>query len=122
MEYAMQVLTRHGPVSGQSTCQKRFVDEVTCAYCGGGGADPKYSSASGCPVCRGAGVVRVRPPVVACRQCGSSGRVAGDLICLTCKGVGVVSVPVEADTCSRCGGTGEEGVFYCNACKGQGIV
>jgi DnaJ-class molecular chaperone len=62
------------------------------------------------------------PPVVACRQCGGSGRVGGDLICLTCKGVGVVSVPLEADTCSRCGGTGAEGVFYCNACKGQGIV
>jgi DnaJ-class molecular chaperone len=122
MEYAMQVLNRHGPVSGQSARRKRFVDEVICAYCGGRGADPKYSSASGCPVCHAAGVVQVIPPVVACRQCGSSGRVGGDLICLTCKGVGVVSVPVEADTCSRCDGTGEEGVFYCNTCKGQGIA
>ena len=122
MEYAMQVLNRYGPVSGQPTRRKRFVDEVSCAYCGGRGADPKYSSASGCPVCRGAGVVRVMPPVVACRQCGASGRVGGDLICLTCKGVGVVPVPVEADTCWRCGGTGEERVFYCNACKGQGLV
>ena len=122
MEYAMQILTRQGPVSGQPTRRKRFVDEVRCAYCGGAGADPKYSSASGCPVCHSAGVVRVMPPVVACRQCGTSGRVGGDLICLTCKGLGMVSVPVEADTCARCGGTGEEGVFYCNACKGQGIV
>ena len=122
MEYALQVLNRHGPVSGKPTRRKRFVDEVSCAYCGGRGADPKYSSASGCPVCRGAGAVRVMPPVVACRRCSGSGRVGGDLICLTCKGVGVVSVPFEADTCPRCGGTGEEGVFYCNACKGQGIV
>jgi DnaJ-class molecular chaperone len=122
MEYAMQVLNRHGPVSGKPDRRKRFVDEVTCAFCGGLGADPKYSSASGCPVCRGAGVVRVMSPVVGCRQCGCSGRVAGDLICLTCRGVGVVSVPAEADTCAHCRGTGEEGVFYCNACKGQGIV
>jgi hypothetical protein len=35
MEYAMQVLTRHGPVSGQPTRRKRFVDQVSCAYCGG---------------------------------------------------------------------------------------
>ena len=28
MEYAMQVLNRHGPVSGKPTRRKRFVDEV----------------------------------------------------------------------------------------------
>ena len=122
MEYAMHVLNRHGPVSGQPTRRKRFVDEVVCAYCAGRGADPKYSSASGCPVCRGAGRVRVTPPVVSCRLCAGSGQVSGDLICLTCKGAGVVSVPDEADTCGCCGGIGEEGIFYCNACKGQGIV
>ena len=122
MEYALKILTRHGPAPGKSSRRKRFVDEVSCAYCGGRGADPQYSSASGCPVCRGAGAVRVTPPVVSCRSCAGSGRVRGDLICLTCRGVGVVSVSVEADTCPRCGGTGEEGVFYCNACKGQGIV
>jgi len=121
MEYALKVLTRCGSAV-KPTRRQRFVDEVSCAYCGGGGGDPKYSSASGCPVCRGAGIVRVTPPVLACRRCSGSGRVGGDLICLTCKGVGVVSVPVGADTCSRCGGTGEEGVFYCNACKGQGIA
>jgi DnaJ-class molecular chaperone len=121
MEYALKVLNRYGPAV-KPTRRKRFVPEVGCAYCGGAGADPKYSSASGCPVCRGAGVVRVTPPVVACRQCGGSGRVSGDLICLTCRGVGVVAVRFEADTCPRCGGSGEEGIFSCNACKGQGIV
>jgi DnaJ-class molecular chaperone len=128
MEYALQVLNQHGPALGKRpTGRPRFVDAVTCAYCGGGGADPKYSSASGCPVCRGAGVVRVVPPVVVppvvvCRRCAGSGRVSGDLICLTCNGVGMLSVRYEADTCPRCGGTGVEGIFYCNACKGQGIV
>ena len=122
MEYALKVLNKYGPAPGKPSRRKRFVDEVTCAYCRGAGADPKYSSASGCPVCRGAGTVRVIPPVVACRQCGASGRVGGDLICLTCKGVGALSVRFEADTCPRCGGTGEEGIFYCNACKGQGIA
>lgn len=122
MEYALKVLNRYGPVSNRPTRSKRFVDEVTCAYCGGGGADPKYRSASGCPVCRGAGSARVTPPVVTCQRCSGHGRAEGDLICLTCRGVGVVSVRFEADTCPRCGGTGEEGIFYCNACKGQGIV
>ena len=122
MEYALKVLTRCGSALGKPTRRKRFVDEVTCAYCGGGGADPKYSSASGCPVCRGAGRVRVTPPVVTCQRCSGSGRVAGDLICLTCRGVGAMRVRFEADTCPQCKGTGEEGIFYCNACKGQGIV
>jgi len=122
MEFAMKVLHRYGPVPGKNSRRKRFVEEVTCAYCGGAGADPKYSSASGCPVCNGAGCVRVTPPVVTCRSCTGSGRVTGDLICLTCRGVGMVPVRFEADTCPRCGGSGEEGIFYCNACKGQGII
>jgi len=122
MEYALKVLGKYSSAPGKADLRKRFVNEVKCAYCGGGGADPKYSSASGCPVCRGVGALRVTPPVVSCRQCAGSGRVGGDLICLTCRGVGVVPVPSGADTCPRCGGTGEEGVFYCNACKGQGIV
>ncbi|MBM4295381.1 MAG: hypothetical protein FJ126_10855 [Deltaproteobacteria bacterium] len=122
MEYALKVLTRHHTSQGRKTRSKRFVDEVPCAYCGGDGADPKYRSASGCPVCRGAVSVRVTPPVVTCQRCSGSGRVAGDLICLTCRGVGAMSVRFEADTCPRCKGTGEEGIFYCNACKGQGIV
>ncbi len=122
MEYAQKVLHKYGPASGKPTRRQCFVNEVTCAYCGGRGADPKYSSASGCPVCRGAGRVPVIPPVVACRRCAGSGRVGGDLICLTCKGVGAMSVPFDADTCPRCGGTGEEGIFYCHACKGLGIA
>ena len=61
MEYALKVLNRSGSAV-RPTRRKRFVDEVSCAYCGGGGGDPKYSSASGCPVCRGAGVVRVIAP------------------------------------------------------------
>lgn len=122
MEYALQVLSRYGPASGKPNRSKRFVEEVTCAYCGGRGADPKYSSASGCPVCRGAGRVQVTPPVVACGRCRGSGRVGGDLICLTCRGAGMAPVRFEADTCPRCGGTGEEGIFYCHSCKGQGIV
>lgn len=121
MEYALKILNKYGPAVRPSH-RMRFVDEVACAYCGGSGADPQYSSASGCPVCRGAGSVRVALPVVACRPCGGSGRVAGNLICLTCRGAGAMSVRFEADTCSQCQGTGEEGIFYCNACKGQGIV
>ena len=64
MEYARQVLNRHGPVPGKLGRRRPLVEEVNCVYCGGGGTDPKYSSASGCPVCRGAGFVRVTPPVM----------------------------------------------------------
>jgi DnaJ-class molecular chaperone len=121
MRYALKVLKRYGPASSSPSQRLYFVDEVACAYCGGSGADPKYSSASGCPVCRGAGAVLVTPPVVVCRQCAGSGREVGDLICLSCRGAGMLAVRYGADTCPRCGGTGAEGIFPCNACKGQGI-
>lgn len=122
MEYPLKVLDRFHRVQGSRSRRKRFVNEVTCAYCGGLGVDPKYSSASGCPVCRGAGVAPVTPPVIGCRRCAGSGRVSGDLTCLSCRGLGVVSVRLEAATCPRCGGSGEEGMFSCHACKGQGIL
>ena len=73
MEFALKVLNRYGPAPGPGSRRKHFMDEVTCAYCGGRGVDPKYSSASGCPVCRGAGRVRrlVRMPPL---QAGPAGR------------------------------------------------
>jgi DnaJ-class molecular chaperone len=122
MEYALKVLNRYSSIPGHSSRRMWFVNEVTCAYCDGSGADPKYDSASGCPVCHGAGLIQVTPPVVTCRQCAGSGRTAGDLSCLSCRGVGMVSVRIEADLCSHCGGSGEEGIFPCNACKGLGII
>lgn len=122
MEYARKILNRFSSIPGNYAGRKRFVNEVICAYCYGHGTDPKYSSASGCPVCRGAGLIQVTPPVVLCKQCAGSGRTAGDLICLTCRGVGMVPVRLEADLCPRCGGSGEEGIFPCNGCKGLGIT
>jgi len=121
MEYAKEVLSRFGNIDGRRRRQKRYVDSVTCAYCRGAGVDPKYGNASRCPVCGAACRVKVNPPVVACLKCLGSGRESGDLSCLACKGVGVVSVRREAGTCPKCRGTGEEGVFYCSACRGQGI-
>ena len=123
MEYALKVLNRHGPVSGQPTRRKRFVDEVILRLLRRRAGPTPSTAAPPAARCAAApGRVRVTPPVVTCRLCGGSGRVGGDLICLTCRGVGVVPVRFEADTCPRCGGSGEEGIFYCNACKGQGIV
>jgi hypothetical protein len=121
MEYALKVLNRPGPALGkQTTGWPRFVDAVTCAYCGGDGADPKYSSASGCPVCRGAGMVRVVPPVVVCRRCAGSGRVSGDLICLTCNGVGMLSLRYEADTCPAAAEPAPRGFFIATPVRGKG--
>ena len=120
MGYALKVLSRFGPGAGGSTLM-RFVDLVPCAYCRGTGEDPIYG-ASGCPVCGGAGEIKTAPPIVTCRRCAGSGRAAGDLVCLTCRGQGVVPVHPEARICPRCRGTGADGIFYCHACKGQGIV
>jgi hypothetical protein len=122
MAYALEILNRHGPALGKRpTGRQRFVDAVTCAYCGGAGADPKCSNASGCPVCRGPGVVRVVPPVVVCRRCAGSGRVSGDLICLTCItgwgcyrcGMRPIPVPVAAEPAPK-------GSFIATPVKGKG--
>ncbi|MBU4400755.1 MAG: molecular chaperone DnaJ, partial [Planctomycetes bacterium] len=64
---------------------------------------------------------KVKPPVVRCLECRGSGHGKGALTCLACRGIGVVSVPEDAGTCPHCHGTGEEGVFYCTQCHGQGI-
>jgi len=65
VEYGLKILNRYGPAPGKTSRRKHFVEEVPCACCGGAGADSKYSSASGCPVCGGAGRVRVSPLVAA---------------------------------------------------------
>ena len=121
MQYAQEVLSRFGGLTTRQPRTKQFVNEVTCAFCSGTGVDPKYGNASRCSVCGARGQIKVTPPVVTCLKCAGSGREGGDLNCLACKGAGVVSVKKDAGTCPKCGGTGEEGVFYCTACKGQGI-
>ena len=122
MEYALKVLNQYGPATRKPTRRKRFVDEVPCAYCRSDGVDPNYGNFSKCPVCGGGGQIKVNPPVVTCLSCSGSGYSSGYLSCLACRGTGVVSVSPEAGTCPKCRGTGEEGIFYCNSCKGQGIV
>lgn len=122
MEYAEQVLARFGKLEGRRFRSKRFVDAVSCAYCQESGVDAKYGNLSRCPVCGASGELTVAPPVVTCLKCCGSGREGGDLSCLACRGTGVVSVPEEAGTCVKCRGTGADGVFYCIACKGQGII
>lgn len=122
MKYAQEILAKSWKLQGRRPRVKQLVHVVTCAYCLGSGWHPKYGNSSRCPVCGGTGEIKVTPPVVTCLNCSGSGREGGDLTCLACKGAGVVSVRKEADTCPGCKGTGEEGTFYCNLCKGQGIV
>ncbi len=121
MEYVQEVLAKFAKIEGRRSRVKRFVDVVPCAYCRGRGMDLWYG-AGRCAVCGATGKVKVTPPVVTCLRCSGSGHESGDLNCLVCRGTGVVSVRKEAATCSRCKGTGEKGIFYCNSCKGQGIV
>jgi hypothetical protein len=121
MGYALKILGRFG-AGGGSLRRLRFETLVPCAFCAGSGTDPKYGKPGSCPVCKGAGELETVPPVVTCRPCGGSGRGPGDLICLSCRGRGVAPVAPEAGICPRCRGTGADGIFYCNSCKGQGIV
>ena len=121
MEYVQEVLDKFTKLEGRRCRVKRFVDVVTCAYCRGSGLNYKFGTGR-CAVCGATGKVKITPPVVTCLKCSGSGRESGDLNCLACRGIGVVSVRREAATCPQCQGTGEEGIFYCNLCKGQGIV
>ncbi|MBM4286284.1 MAG: hypothetical protein FJ128_13725 [Deltaproteobacteria bacterium] len=123
MKYPTNVIkTTSSERRGPRPRQKMYVSRAPCAYCRGGGVDPKFGNFSVCPVCKGTREVKVNPPVVICKSCSGSGYGSGYLSCLACKGAGVVSVSPEAGTCPKCHGTGEDGVFYCSACKGQGIV
>ena len=122
MKYPMNVLQADSTARGLRPRQKMYVSRVPCAFCRGDGVDPNYGNMSKCQVCGGAGEIKVTPPVVTCLSYSGSGYAGGFLNCLACRGTGVVSVSPEAGTCPKCRGTGEEGVFYCSACKGQGIV
>jgi len=122
MEYAQEVLARLAKIEGRQGRRLIFLETVTCGHCRGTGFDPKYGEPGRCPVCAAAGRVKVKPPVVTCLECGGTGCARGDLRCLACNGVGVVSVRPGAGPCPRCRGTGKTGVFYCNHCKGQGII
>lgn len=64
---------------------------VTCAFCGGIGADPRYGAASRCPACGCNGMIAVRGPTVSCQGCDGSGRETATLPCNLCGGAGVVS-------------------------------
>ena len=96
-------------------------DSVACAFCRGTGVKPAFGNQSCCGVCHGRGHLAIQPPWVSCLRCRGLGCETGDLTCLACRGSGVVSVRQGAGTCPRCRGTGEDGIFYCTPCKGQGI-
>ncbi len=96
----------------------KYVDSVRCGYCQGMGED---DCGGICNVCSGNGEVTVEPPVITCLECRGDGHGKGSLTCLACQGIGVVSVSENATICSHCQGSGEDGVFGCMYCKGQGV-
>jgi len=98
----------------------RFVRVVACGYCQGSGKEPKYGSC--CPVCGATGRIKVIPPVITCLRCCGAGRENGDLTCLACGGTGVGQIRKEGRPCAECEQTGENGVFYCLPCRGQGLL
>jgi DnaJ-class molecular chaperone len=122
MGYALSVLGKLGGLKSGALRRLRLVNKVSCAFCGGSGQDPKYGTAAGCPVCGGSGQVQTRPPVVICLVCAGTGHASGDLPCVACRGVGVASISARVEVCPRCQGSGQDGIFYCNYCKGQGLI
>lgn len=60
--------------------------------------------------------------MITCLRCSGFGRENGDLTRLACGGTGVGQIRAAAALCAKCGQTGEEGIFYCLPCKGQGVV
>lgn len=119
--YAQKLLEKSGSLRAISHRVKRNIRSVTCAFCRGTGRNQKVDSL--CPVCRGGKKVQVKPPVITCLICHGSGMNEAELNCLGCGGIGVVSVSKNAEACRKCRGGGYEGegIFYCSACKGQGI-
>jgi len=94
-----------------------------CAFCKGAGEGPPGSK---CPVCKGKGKVRVKPPAVVCAFCNGRGKdkPRTALTCSVCRGKGLVSVQEPIKTCPACGGRGRQigSALYCMSCKGAGVI
>lgn len=121
MPETIKEILGHVAAAGQPWRRLQYGDAVACAFCQRSGVNPTFGNQSVCGVCKGRGRVAVKPPVVSCLKCRGSRRETGYLTCLACRGCGVVSVRQGAGTCPDCCGTGEDGIFYCTQCKGQGI-
>jgi len=96
-----------------------------CAFCKGSGNRPVGSV---CPVCKGRGENKIKPPVVKCGFCKGRGEAQprSVLTCLICKGKGVVFVVEPIMVCPECQGSGHissgSDSPYCRRCKGKGVV
>lgn len=113
--------------SGRAYSRKRgqiLQQEIyDCAFCKGTGERPAGSK---CPVCKGKGTVRVRPPAVVCAFCKGTGedKPRSAVTCSACRGKGVVSVQEPIKICPTCRGRGRQigSNLYCISCKGTGVV
>lgn len=94
-----------------------------CAFCKGTGEKPRGAK---CPVCKGKGVVSVKPPVIKCTYCKGRGeeRPRTNITCVVCKGKGVVSIEEPLEICTHCRGTGAEPTnkLPCIVCRGKGVI
>jgi len=97
--------------------------EYECAFCRGRGQWPNSSI---CPVCHGAGKVRVPAPAVRCVSCRGKGRktASSSVTCVVCGGRGVVAVTPPVQVCPECNGRGKKRgqSLYCTRCRGSGVV
>lgn len=97
--------------------------EVSCAFCRGGGYKPRGTK---CSICRGAGSVSITPPALRCAFCRGGGeeKPRSNITCTVCRGKGYVSITEPVETCSHCRGRGAEpgNKMPCLKCQGKGVI
>ena len=101
-------------------------DIYRCGFCSGKGFTPSKKSTK-CPVCLGAGTIKVKPPAVICAYCNGTGKshLNPDLTCIVCRGSGVVSVGTsKVEVCPTCQGRCREkgGHLPCLTFRRIGVV
>ncbi|TRZ91517.1 hypothetical protein D4R89_02785 [bacterium] len=97
-----------------------------CGFCAGRGSSPSKKNTK-CPVCLGAGTIRIQPPAVICAYCKGSGKshINSALTCSVCSGRGVTDLPsrnIEACPSCRGRGRGKGESLPCLICRGKGVV
>lgn len=122
-EWAWEPVATSGRAYSRKTGQILRQEIYDCAFCKGTGERPAGSK---CPVCKGKGTVRVKPPAVTCALCKGRGeeQPRSALTCSACRGKGVVSVQEPIKICPTCNGRGRQigSNLYCMSCKGSGVV
>lgn len=101
-----------------------FKDNIyTCGFCRSRGRDSRNGSV--CFICKGAGTVEVRGPVVVCAFCRGTGQghSGSSITCTICRGKGMVAIREPVTACPQCRGWGRaQSGLSCIRCRGKGVI